>query len=139
MKYDETKGQWSASYPWIKDPCSLTYNKQAVLGTLRSCERKLLKNKELADLYSAQIQDMMNRNVCRKIEKTEIDNYQGPLYFLPHHHVLKLESQSTPCRIVFNSSAKCNGQSLNDLLVKGPDMLNNLPGVLLRFREEQYA
>ena len=40
---------------------------------------------------------------------------------------------------MFNSSANNNGHVLNDYLAKGPQMLNNLLGVFLRFREEQFA
>ncbi|XP_063412631.1 uncharacterized protein LOC134695338 [Mytilus trossulus] len=42
-------------------------------------------------------------------------------------------------RIVFDSSAKFSGSSLNDVLIKGPDLTNNLLGVLLRFRKEAVA
>ena len=42
-------------------------------------------------------------------------------------------------RIVFNSSAKVNGASLNGCLAKGPSLLNNILGILLRFREENFA
>ena len=41
--------------------------------------------------------------------------------------------------IVFNSSAKVNGVSLNYYFAKGPSLLNNILGVLLRFRKERYA
>ena len=37
-------------------------------------------------------------------------------------------------RIVFGSGTKCQSTSLNENLLKGPDLLNNLVGVLLRFR-----
>lgn len=40
---------------------------------------------------------------------------------------------------VFDSSAKFQGMSLNDLLLTGPNMTNNLLGVLLRFRKEAVA
>ena len=41
--------------------------------------------------------------------------------------------------IIFNSSAKFNGVSLNDFWAKGPDVMNNMLGILLRFREGSVA
>ena len=40
---------------------------------------------------------------------------------------------------MFDSTAECDGLSLNKLLLSGPDMTNNLLGVLLRFRENPVA
>lgn len=42
-------------------------------------------------------------------------------------------------RVVLDSSAQFNGISLNEVLLKGPDLNNTLLGVLLRFRKEQVA
>ena len=39
-------------------------------------------------------------------------------------------------RIVYNSSAKYQEVSLNDVLLSGPDLNNSLIGVLMRFRKE---
>ena len=40
---------------------------------------------------------------------------------------------------MWNSSQKCNGVSLNDLLMEGPEVLNQIRAVLLRFRGGIYA
>lgn len=42
-------------------------------------------------------------------------------------------------RMVFDSSAKHKGISLNDVLLKGPDLNNTLLGVLICFRKEPIA
>lgn len=42
-------------------------------------------------------------------------------------------------RVVFDSSAKYQDVSLNSVLLQGPDMLNSLVGILLRFRKEKVA
>ncbi|XP_033741833.1 uncharacterized protein LOC117328413 [Pecten maximus] len=42
-------------------------------------------------------------------------------------------------RGVFDSSARCDGTSLNSVLLTGPDLVNSLLGVLLRFRTKPVA
>ena len=130
---------WEASYPWIRDPSLLQDNKPVVFAMLKSLERRLMKNKDHAATYQAQILDMLERNVARKLTNEELNDYKGPVQYISHHEVLKKDSQSTPCRIVFNSSAKHCGYSLNDYWAKGPDVINDMLGILLRFREGQFA
>ena len=127
--------KWTAKYPWKKDPSDLPNNYPAALAMLRSTERRLKKDEKQAQTYCEQIQDMITRGVARKLSEVELKSYSGPIHYVSHHEVMKPDSASTPCRIVFNSSANYMGQNLNEFWLKGPDLLNNLLGVLLRFRE----
>jgi hypothetical protein len=134
-----TNDKWTSRYPWIRDPNELPDNYTAAFSMLKSLERRLTKNEKHLQIYKEQIQDMIDRNVAEKIEKEEMSTYGGPVYYLSHHEVLKPDSESTPCRIVFNSSSKFRGHVLNEYWAKGPDLLNNLLGVLIRFRENSVA
>ena len=102
-------------------------------------EKRLSLNPEHATLYRHQIDNMVARGVARKISTEQMSSYDGSFYYISHHAVLKPESKSTPCRIVFNSSVNVHGHALNEYYAKGPDMLNNLLGVLMRSREKRVA
>ena len=79
---------------------------------------------------------MENRGVARKMSQSEVDRWQGPVFYLSHLAVENPKSLTTPVRIVFNSSQLYKGVSLNSFLAKGPDSFKtNLLGMLLRFRE----
>lgn len=137
LKYDAEQQVWITSYPWLVDPSTLPDNYSAVLATLRNTEKVLRKKgDEWAEVYEEQMKDMLIRGVARKLTEEEIQAWKGPVFYISHLAVTNPKSASTPVRLVFNSSQKCSGISLNDALAKGPDCyLNNLLGVLLRWRE----
>ena len=81
----------------------------------------------------------LERKVAKRISDEELVKYKGPVFYLAHHAVVKEDSKSTPCRVVFNSSAKMFGYVINDYWAKGPNLLTNLFGILIRFSEERCA
>ncbi len=132
-------GQWLIPYPWKRDPHELPDNREQAKRKLEATERRLLKNQENATAYDKEMTNMNNLGFSRKLSEEELKQYNGPVHYVSHHEVLRPESKSTPVRIVFNSSAMYKGHKLNDYWMKGPDLLNDLFGVLLRFRENQAA
>ncbi|CAC5406218.1 unnamed protein product [Mytilus coruscus] len=68
----------------------------------------------------------------------DLDRNDGKVWYLPHHgvyHPLKPEK----IRVVFDCSARNLGVSLNNELLQGPNLADNLLGVLMRFRQDKIA
>ena len=136
LRYIPDPGKWITGYPWIVDPSTLPDNYVAAYSTLLRTERTLAKDPEWQATYQRQIDDHAERGVARKLSQEELDSYKGPYFYLSHMALEQPKSESTPVRLVFNSSQKYQGVSLNDCLAKGPDSYNNsLLGMLIRFRE----
>ena len=133
---------WKTNLPFNVDRKELKSNFPAVLGVMNATKRKLSKNESWENTYEAQLRDLIDRGVAREISTEELENWKRdgkPHYYTAHQMVVQPASQSTPIRVVFNSSQLCRGTSLNKSLDLGPDILSNLHGVLLRFRADEVA
>lgn len=71
-------------------------------------------------------------------EEAKDDGLPGEKWYIPHHGIYH-PKKPEKLRVVFDCSAKHRGTSLNEHLLSGPDMINNLTGVLIRFRQHQIA
>ena len=58
------------------------------------------------------------------------------VWYIPHHGHPKKPNK---IRVVFDCAAEYESESLNKYLLQGPDLTNNLTGVLCRFRQEPTA
>ena len=140
LVYDADNQQWTASYPWLINPNSLPDNYYATKAALVRLEKSLFQNPVSASAYEKQMQDMIQRNVARKLSQKELNDWIGPSFYISHLAVKSPKSASTPVRIVFNSSQLFKGISLNNCLAKGPDCYSNgILGLLLRWRENKIA
>lgn len=61
-------------------------------------------------------------------------------YYIPHHAVIRTNSETTRLRVVFDASCKTTTKkSLNDIQFVGPVVQNDLMTILLRFRQYAYV
>lgn len=98
-------------------------------------ERKFEKDPNLKTLYTNYIDEMIKRGYMEKCNS----NGTQSSYYLPHHPVFK-DSVTTKVRPVFNASMKTtNGTSLNDILITGPRLQEELFNILVRFRTHKIA
>lgn len=100
-------------------------------------EEKFKKNHAFADQYRQFINEYIRLGHMKQVT---FDKNQRDCYYLPHHAVLKPESSSTKLRVVFDASAKTKGnQSLNQLMLAGPRLQDDLSTILLRWRFHKFV
>jgi len=107
---------------------------EIVLPRLRSTERKLAKDPARAKSYRAEIRKLEEAGYVSKVSPGEAGQ-SSESWFIPHHMV----HHNGKDRVVFDCSFQYHGQSLNDLLLPGPNLGPSLLGVLLRFRQHSVA
>jgi hypothetical protein len=61
------------------------------------------------------------------------------MWYSPHFPVVRMHKETTKIRPVFNCAEKYQGLSLNDCLMQGPRVMNELVTVLHHFRSFDVA
>ena len=124
---------------WTEADSSLPNNYFSALVQLKSLERRLDKDPELKQLYAKTIHDDFNKGYITKVDKSDCFKVDQPReWYLPHHPVVHPHKPGK-VRRVLNGAAKSQGQSLNNALLTGPDLLQSLIHILIRFRQHKYA
>ena len=134
VKINEELKRVEVSYPAVKDFSLLGDNREQALGRARALEKRLVKTGRKA-AYDEQLQDFITREAIEKLSDEDMSTYDGPVNYVDHHGVLS-ESNTTPYRLVVNSSLDNNGLgiSLNDCLPKGPKSIRPLIECITTFR-----
>ena len=104
---------------------------------LEKLKQRLVKNEDYFVRYNTFMKDMIEHNYAEQIPNDEVQTDRGKVWYLTHFSVE--HKQKKKLRIVFDCSLKYQNISLNDELLQGPDLINNLVGVLLRFRQYKFA
>jgi len=76
----------------------------------------------------------------KEVKYCILEGISQPQYYLPHHCVVKETSVTTKLRVVFDASNKTtSGVSLNDALMVGPVLQQDIFAILSRFRRFKYT
>ena len=130
-------GRYSVGLPWKTKDHELPDNFKMALHRLQNTEKRLQKSPELAQAYSDVLQTYQAKGCIRKVSAEEEKPDQ--VWYLPHFPVLRPDKSTTKTRIVFDPSAKYEEVSLNDVLLQGPKLQNEMFSVLHRFRRDPVA
>ena len=129
-------GHFEMPIPW-ENSNSFPNNINLAVGRFRSLMKRL-QREELMDRYDEEITKLVEKGYAEKVPSNKIDAFPGPTWYLPHHHVIS-DKKPGKLRVVFDCASRFQGESLNDRVLQGPDLVNKLINVLVRFRQHSFA
>ena len=133
--YQDEGNSWVAPLPFSSPRRRLPSNREHALKRLFSLRKSLEKRPEMKEHYIKFMQKMLDNDQAEPAPPLVKGKEH---WYLPTFGVYHPQKPNQ-IRVVFDSSAECEGTSLNDVLLSGPDLNNTLLGVLLRFRKEPVA
>lgn len=124
------EGQWELPCTWRPGGGRPKENYKQALGRLESLEKsKYFKDIEVKKQYGEAVEEWHGEKFVKELEDRSVAKH-----FLPHFPVIKQESLTTSLRVVMDCSV-----ALNAFLLSGPKLMNDVAGVLLRFRSRPVA
>ncbi|XP_037820766.1 uncharacterized protein LOC119609849 [Lucilia sericata] len=140
--YDRTTrrlidGRFEVRLPFKTDPKILGNSYEIAKRRFLYLERRLAKDHKMKEMYVDFMKEYLNLGHMSLVENI---NLSLPHYFIPHQCVIKAHSTTTKLRVVFDASSKTSTQkSLNDTLMIGPTIQDDLFSILLKFRLNKFA
>lgn len=127
----DISGRFTVALPFKSSPKNLGNSRVSAENRLKTLEKRLTKSDSLRADYNKIMQDFLDQGYLKLLEKEDCDLS----YYISHHPVIKLESLSTPIRIVLDASCPSDSDvSLNDLLHSGPKLQADICTLLINFR-----
>ncbi|XP_050528192.1 uncharacterized protein LOC126898294 [Daktulosphaira vitifoliae] len=140
--YQETttrvsSGRFMVTIPFRTPRPILGDSKSIALRRFKFLEARLNNNQTLRDQYINFMKDYLTAGHMELVPLAEIATAHA--YYIPHHCVLRPDSNTTKLRVVFNASARTSaGLSLNESMYTGPKLQPDIQAILLRARIWKY-
>ncbi|XP_076765155.1 uncharacterized protein LOC143432262 [Xylocopa sonorina] len=131
-----SKGRYVVRLPFNNNKKNLGESRSVALRRFYFLEKKFQRDPALKEKYCEFLAEYHKLNHMSLAEPNDTKNN----FYFPHHAVMKPDSITTKIRVVFDGSAKTSsGTSLNDSLMVGPTIQDDLFSILNRFRSHRYA
>ncbi|XP_071582040.1 uncharacterized protein [Temnothorax nylanderi] len=134
----DSQGRYIVRLPFKNGPPRIgdTFRKASFLYS--NMERRLSRKPEIAAQYHDFLREYKSMGHMEAVRADERPPY--PPIYIPHHFVLRESSTTTKLRVVFNaSSASADKTSLNDFLMAGPKLQQDIAAIILRWRLLRYV
>lgn len=130
-------GHYELPLPFRDKDVQMPDNRKLALVRLNHLKKKLERNEKLSNDYISFMEELFKEGFAVTVKDTS-NHPNGNVWYIPHHPVYH-PRKPNKIRVVFDCSATFQGVSLNSKLMQGPDLANQLVGVLHRFRQDRVA
>lgn len=133
--YQREDGYYECPLPFKRDPV-LPNNRGAAMKRLEGLKKRFVRDDSYRKMYETVINENLSGGYAEIVSSAELGRNDGMVWYVPHHSVPKDQNK---VRVVFDCSAPYRGVCINDMLLPGPNLLNGMLGILLRFRTDYVA
>lgn len=133
----DDNGRFIVRLPFKEDPESLGCSFTPANRRFQLLEKKFERNTNLRDQYGAFMEEYER---LRHMELSSETASNSRRHYLPHHGIEQISGGKKKLRVVFDASCKTStGKSLNDILMVGPVVQDDLFTILCRFRRHRFV
>ena len=131
-------GQYELPLPLKNDRIEFPNNRDAALRRLNQLKRRFeaRNGQKYREDYIEFMKKMIDNGYAEKVPQTSESTGDQPetsrrknVWYIPHHGVYH-PKKPNKIRVVFDCAAEYENESLNKHMLQGPDLTNNLTGVL---------
>lgn len=139
LTHTRTKeGRYVVKLPFNKETptCTEGNTKDIARKRLLQLERRFKKTPKLKEEFTNIIEEYLQLRHMEEVPNEEKDKEK--CVYLPYHAVFREDKESTKIRLVFDASCKgSNNVSLNDELLIGPPLQEDLRNLIMRWRTKK--
>ena len=118
-----------------KDRSRPRNNGHQALKIFLGMEGRMKRTPGLWDEFRKTVEDWVDKRYAQLLD---LDLKQAG-FFIPTFMVIREDKTTTKYRLIVNGKFEFSGQSINDFLISGPNVMNKLSEVLTRFRYHKYV
>ncbi|XP_055604358.1 uncharacterized protein LOC129752608 [Uranotaenia lowii] len=119
---------------WAQDDVVLPDSYGMAKRRLECLERRMYRDERLKENLHKQVLEYVAKGYAHKATPKELQTAdRNRIWYLPLGAVIN-PKKPEKVRVIWDAAAKVDGVSLNSQLLKGPDQLSSLLGVLFQFR-----
>lgn len=136
IKRIQGSNQFEAPLLWKKPTISLPTHESYILALRRYfiVEKNALANNKFEEC-EAQVKNLLEKNYAKELSYNEVNTISSKTFYIP---IFFISPEGKRTRMIWDMAAEVNGKSLNDELMAGPNLYNDILKINFQISEHPY-